>query len=111
MSDTKRPTLSIDVQHYQKYLDDSSISDKDKQELLETLWDIICELVQLGYGVHPLQNIDNECGESIEKQEDSTLLSADMVNSLHSTLREHFTQKANAESVLDDKEAEDENPE
>lgn len=58
MRDTTTPlTLSIDVDLYQHYLDNSDLTEEQKNELLNTLWNIICEFMRLGYGVHPLQKI------------------------------------------------------
>lgn len=54
------PSLTIDLEYYQQYLEDSTLTDAQKQELLETLWQIICECVRMGYGIHPLQHIQQE---------------------------------------------------
>jgi len=62
METTTKPTLTLDVDLYQRYLDESDLTDAQKKELLETLWSIICEFVRLGYGVHPLQQILPETG-------------------------------------------------
>ena len=88
-----KPTFTIDVQHYQKYLDDSNISDEDKTELLEVLWEIICEIVSLGFGVHPVQQAQGACGQRKETppqimQDDSDKL----VSDYNSALVEAFTK-------------------
>jgi hypothetical protein len=57
------PTLTLDVALYQHYLDDSDLSDAQKQELLETLWTLICEFVFLGFGVSSTQLIQDRCGQ------------------------------------------------
>jgi hypothetical protein len=44
---TTTPTLTLDVDLYQHYLDNSDLTDAQKQELLETLWSIVCEFVQM----------------------------------------------------------------
>ena len=62
MTDTK-PTLSIDVELYQHYLDDSGLSDAEKRELLETLWGIVCEFVMMGFNVHPVQQAQQSCAK------------------------------------------------
>ncbi|MEM7619880.1 MAG: hypothetical protein AAF228_05375 [Pseudomonadota bacterium] len=36
-------------------MDDTDISDEKKRELIETLWNIIISFVDLGFGIHPLQ--------------------------------------------------------
>lgn len=57
---TTKPTLSIDVEYYQHYLDGTDLTDTQKRELLETLWSVVCEFVMMGYGVHPLQRFAPE---------------------------------------------------
>ena len=55
-----KPTLKVDVEKYQSYLDGSDLSDAQKEEFLQSLWSIIVSFVELGYGVHPLQEV---CGK------------------------------------------------
>lgn len=49
------PALEIDLDVYMPIFDDESISDEDKRKLLEALWSVIVSFVQLGWGVHPVQ--------------------------------------------------------
>lgn len=58
-----KPTLTVDVEKYQSYLDGSGMSDAEKEEFLQALWSIIVSFVELGYGVHPLQEV---CGKTPE---------------------------------------------
>jgi len=61
------PTLTIDWELYGKYLDESDLSDAEKHEFLETLWSIVVSFVDLGFGVHPLQQVtDNICVQQVE---------------------------------------------
>jgi len=90
MSKQQRPTFSIDVQYYQTYLEDSNLSDAEKQELLETLWDIICELVQLGYGVHPMQQLDENCGQDKGDSGKSEKADSSALDSKHGSLIKAF---------------------
>lgn len=62
-SATTRPTLSIDVARYQEYLDGSDLTPEQKEEFLRAMWSIIVTFVELGYGVHPLQEA---CGKDCE---------------------------------------------
>ncbi|MGI9506906.1 MAG: hypothetical protein ACR2RE_28020 [Geminicoccaceae bacterium] len=54
------PGLSIDWQLYEHYLEDSSLSEKDKRALIETLWSIMVSFVDLGFCLSPTREI---CGE------------------------------------------------
>ena len=62
-----KPTLSVDVEKYRSYLDGSDMSDAQKEEFLQSLWSIIVSFVELGYGVHPLQEV---CGKDHETEAD-----------------------------------------
>lgn len=53
-------TLRIDVERYQHMLDSADLTEAQKREVLEALWSIIVTVVELGYGVHPLQEV---CGK------------------------------------------------
>ncbi len=89
MSSSKPPTLTLDVELFQHMLEDTSLTDAEKQAFLETLWTIIVEFVQLGWGVHPLQKLQENSGESAETQQDSLLLNADMLTSLNPQAEAH----------------------
>lgn len=47
--------LTIDYDLYATYLEDSDLTEKQKREFIDTLWNIIVGFVDLGFGVHPLQ--------------------------------------------------------
>ena len=61
------PTLTIDWELYGKYLDESDLSDAEKREFLETIWSIVVSAVDLGFGVHPVQQAaGNICEQQAE---------------------------------------------
>jgi len=47
--------VGVDYERYQRYLDNSDLSDEEKQQVIQALWDVIVNFVDLGIGVHPLQ--------------------------------------------------------
>jgi len=59
------PTLTIDWEFYGKYLEESDLSDAEKRAFLESLWSIVVSFVDLGFGVHPVQQV---AGEICEQQ-------------------------------------------
>jgi len=67
-----RRTLTIDVAKYEDYLANSGLTSEQKEEFLRALWTIIVAFVELGFGVHPLQEV---CGEG-EETVDLTLQEA-----------------------------------
>jgi len=50
----------VDVERYQHLLDDPALSEEQKQQIIEALWSIIVNFVELGFGVHPVQEA---CGQ------------------------------------------------
>tara|TARA_R110000850_G_scaffold269499_1_gene401712 strand:- start:1614 stop:2171 length:558 start_codon:yes stop_codon:yes gene_type:complete len=60
-----KPSLGIDTAKYQAYLDDPALTDGQKEEIVQALWGIIVAFVDLGFGVHPLQEVlgPEACGK------------------------------------------------
>lgn len=52
-----RPVLTVDVAKYQSWLDDSTLTSSQKEEFLRSLWSIVVTFVELGFDVHPLQEV------------------------------------------------------
>jgi hypothetical protein len=86
MTNTLKPTLTLDVELYQHYLDGSDLTNAEKAELLETFWSIICEFVRLGFGVHPVQQAQNAGGKHAENNGETGFLSIDMLRSIASEM-------------------------
>ena len=58
-----RPIGTVDVEKYQSFLDESDLTDSQKEEFLDAIWSIVVSFVELGFGVHPLQEV---CGQNSE---------------------------------------------
>lgn len=50
--------LEFDWKLYEKYLDDPDLTDEEKERIIETLWSIIINFIDLGFGIHPVQQVD-----------------------------------------------------
>ena len=55
-----RSIVTVDVERYQDYLDGADMTDAQKEEFLQALWSMVVAFVEMGFGVHPLQEI---CGQ------------------------------------------------
>ncbi|MDJ1008638.1 MAG: hypothetical protein QNJ13_12530 [Paracoccaceae bacterium] len=53
-------TVTVDVDKYQEMLDGSGLSAEQKKQVLEALWSIIVMFIDLGFEVHPAQEV---CGQ------------------------------------------------
>ncbi len=67
----KQRAISVDYERYAALLDDPDLSEKQKQEFLQTLWNIIVGFVELGFGVHPIQLVEQETYSMEENAKDS----------------------------------------
>lgn len=83
-------SLTLDYDLFASYLEDSDLSDRQKLEFVETLCSIIVAWVDLGFGIHPLQQA---CGEDLPIDKLVALDSADMVE-LQQHLSHHTFSKA-----------------
>ncbi|MBB4022515.1 MULTISPECIES: hypothetical protein [Actibacterium] len=63
--------LEIDLEHYQAYLDDPSLTQAQKAEIVRALWSIITAFVELGFGVHPVQQACGKLGTELDRGEKS----------------------------------------
>lgn len=56
MSKSIKQTLEIDINKYQHFLDDANIPQEQKEELLKSLWSIVCEFIKIGWDVKECKN-------------------------------------------------------
>jgi len=55
---SRRPALTLDVARYEAMLADPALSEADRKAFLEALWGIIVGFVDLGFDIHPLQQVE-----------------------------------------------------
>ena len=58
-----KPTVTVDVEKYQAFLDGADMTEEEKEEFLQALWSIIVSFVELGFGVHPVQAAGEQATE------------------------------------------------
>lgn len=95
------PTLSIDWDLYGEYLEESDLTQEEKREFIQTLWNIVVSCVDLGFGIHPMQQA---CGEGDELSEliSQTMLSCED-NNQHSESASQTRHIPSAEQPTDSK--------
>lgn len=90
------PVLTIDYALYEKYLEGADLSDVQKQEFLDALWSIIVGFVDLGFGVHPLQQIPSDtCGQEVDL---TSLMASDVVASSKGKSLKQFEKAADRQT-------------
>ena len=76
---TKR-MLKVDVERYQSYLEDTDMTPAQKEEFLQAMWLIMISFVELGFEVHPLQEV---CGKDGQGNTQSARGASDALQSSH----------------------------
>ena len=71
-----KPLVTVDLEKYRSYLDGTDMTDAQKEAFLQALWSIIVNFVELGFGVHSLQEV---CGQNAEKRSEHTRTDFDAV--------------------------------
>lgn len=92
------PVITVDYDLYAHYLEGSELSDAQKQELLQTLWNIVCEFVSLGFNVHPVQQAKKTCGQVTENRGEAAPTSAIEVSSLNQFITENLADYTDPET-------------
>lgn len=91
--------VMVDYEKYVHLLEDSDLSDDQKQEFLQAVWGIICEFVSLGFGVHPVQQAQSACGKQPEITVNQPLIAPDMLDCTEPILTGKFIDAAGLETV------------
>ena len=92
------PVITVDYELYAHFLEHAELSDEQKREFLQTLWNIIVELVSMGFGVHPVQQAQNSCGQLSENSMNPPPVKPDGVLLNKEILTENFASAAGLET-------------
>lgn len=64
------PPLTLDFARYEELLADFDMSEEERAALLEAMWNIIVSFVDLGFDLHPLQQIATAVGQDSKDESD-----------------------------------------
>ena len=78
------PIFAVDVEKYRAWLDEADLTPAQEAEVLEALWSIVVMFVELGFGVHPLQEVYDE-----DQSDENRLVNKDS-NTLDSEKLDNF---------------------
>jgi hypothetical protein len=75
-------SVTVDEEKYQAFLDDPSLSDEQKDQIVQALWPIIVTFVEIHFGSHPVQQACGQLTKNLETdgQTDSDRGSSDIVD-------------------------------
>lgn len=94
-----KPVVTLDVERYQHFLDNSGMNPEEKRDFLEALWSVIVTFVDLGFGVHPLQEVCGQevCGQNPQERDQSAAQGDDGVNCGQTDLSKTFNDAPESE--------------
>lgn len=93
-----RPVIRFDYDLYAHYLDDADLSEDQKQEFLQTLWNLIVEIMSLGFDVHPVQQAQKPCGKPPKNRKEPPFIEVDAVQSNSKILEHIFSDVADGKA-------------
>lgn len=67
------PAFTIDVDYYQRVIDDPDVSEARKRQLIEIIGNIVMSFIDLGFGIHPVQLAQNEKHKQQQFKKDQRL--------------------------------------
>ena len=91
--DASRPAITVDYERYAHFLEDADLTEDQKREFLQALWSIIVNFVDLGFGVHPLQQA---CGKLDDNGPKTPTSGQDAVQSKEHSITRKFDESADA---------------
>lgn len=94
-----RNAVEFDPVEFLHFLDGTDWTDEQKVEYATLVWNIVCEFVSMGFGVHPIQQAQDACGKPETSGTLPPSAEADVVNSPHSEIIEKFVRLNGSESV------------
>ena len=88
------PALGFDAREFFEFVDETDWSDEEKTEYITLIWNIVCEFVAMGWGVHPIQQAKEDCGKPPENGSPGPLSAPDVVDSSHGELIKEFVRRS-----------------
>lgn len=102
ISQSSAQAITVDYDLYAHFLDDADMSEDQKREVLQALWNIIVEFVAIGYEVHPVQQAQrarNACGKLPETRNDPPISGQNAVVCKGSILANDFSDVASGKAL------------
>ena len=62
-----RPSILVDCKRYENYLTDFDLPEDLKEELMQSVWQIMFDFASRGFEIHPLQQVEQTCARKSDK--------------------------------------------
>lgn len=84
--------VTVDFEKYVHHLDGMDLTEAEQAQLLQTLWNIACEFMLLGFDIHPVQQVQKACGKSSVSPEYTPITGENEVSSLGQFIKENIAE-------------------
>lgn len=89
------PSVTVDYDRYAHMLEDADLTETQKQEFLQALWNIVVAIIDLGFRVDPVcQAQENDCGKTAETDSECGFADNNMIKFEDTNLTNNFNKKA-----------------
>lgn len=92
--DPTPPTLAIqfDAREFAHFLAESDLTESQKLDYIQTIWGIVLQFIDMGFGIHPIQTALGEqaCGQIEDAAALCSDADSDMVEFSHSDFCKDF---------------------
>lgn len=72
--DATEESITLCVEKYEHMLDDPNLTEAQRRAFIEAVWLLIINIVDFGYGVHPVQEV---CGQLLSWLDDDDIVCLD----------------------------------
>lgn len=96
-----RPAITVDVEEFEHFLEESNMTDDEKAALLQTYWNLFVEITSIGWGVHPVQQAleaKKACGKRADPPIETGAVTDNAVYCLDKTFIKEFDAVARLET-------------
>ncbi len=92
-STVHRHGLHFDPSAYQHFVENCGLSEAQQQELLATIWQIVVAFVDLGFNLHPIQQV---IGADTLEVDSSAMLESENISEINNTTAVELSREFSA---------------
>lgn len=88
------PLNEQDIEEFDQFLEGSELSAQEREEFLQSVWNIVVAIIDFSFGDHPIQHALNTVEKSTKIDSECDIQSSFMVQSKDRTLTEKYNKAA-----------------
>jgi len=89
-----QPVITVDYEEFAHLIDNPDLSEDQRQEFLQAIWNIIVAFIDFGFDVHPVQLALNASGKLDKNHTEPGLSANTMIGSTDTHLTKEYRKAA-----------------